>query len=258
MEVEPLTLCNREGVRYVRAQNVTQQIAAALDLSPAKLRASINVVVPESPQYLKEECLVHLIRYHVKHGNRFLVEDLAEALLRRIAKPAYRRLRAVGPAHVEDAYNEVVAKLFGRLMDQTTDKADFFEVKFWVGLKRLCIDVYAKYAKLHERDIEHEGVVQGYTAGEDGDAELRADQFWEALAAAQPDAPTRLLLDEALDLLPLNIRTAFVLRYYFGLQIESQDPAELTISRHLNVTGRTVQNWLHKSEQYLEKWRNGL
>jgi len=50
-------------------------------------------------------------------------------------------------------------------------------------------------------------------------------------------------------------RKAFVLRYYAGWPIKSNDPDEVTISSYFKVTPRTIQNWLDIAEEGLAKWR---
>ena len=62
---------------------------------------------------------------------------------------------------------------------------------------------------------------------------------------------------DALARLPDHLREPFLLRYFAGWQIESDSPTEPSISRHLNVTPRTVRNRLRDAEANLRRWREG-
>ena len=67
----------------------------------------------------------------------------------------------------------------------------------------------------------------------------------------------RYLYREGLRILPEHQRVAYVLRYYEGWQIESDDPDEPTISGYFKRTPRMIRNWFEQAEKTLHRWSEG-
>src|SRR5258708_2525673 len=84
--VEPLTHRNADGDVYQRTPAVERQIATALALPHDRLRQRLAVADQNATDYLKEECLVYLIRHYHRVGDAGLVNSVSEALLHRCAR----------------------------------------------------------------------------------------------------------------------------------------------------------------------------
>ncbi len=250
---QPLTRRNAGGQVYQRLAVVDRQISEALGLDDAELRSRLEVRDEESPAFLKEESLVYLIRHYHRSGNREFVNDLAECLLRRCANWIDGKLRGLRTDLREEGNSGVVAEVFGRLLDLDSDRGDFLQVRFWMAIERITVDVFRKQVNLF--DTESSGdydlpTIDGLTQ--------RGAVVVPTTSASRPiewEAIDNILIEAALHQLEEPIRSAYLLRHYKDWPIEDKDPAVQTISRHFGKTPRTIRNWLSKAEEILEPWR---
>lgn len=256
MYIRPLTHRNKDGEVYERTDEVNGQIRAALALEPEPMLERARIRSYEAAGYLREECLIYLVREYLRRGVVSIAKRLAEILCRRCAKSVNERLRSLGPRYVDDAFNDVMKEMFERINDLGNDRGDYFQVRFWVALKGLAIKVFGRYVKRIEREKREQtwtriGAVPG---NEDGES----DAPDPLASAAEPTVPVGDLpvLKEGLNAITdFRHRIAFVLRYYGGIQTESKDPDEPTISKFFETTPRTIRNWLKQAEKDLEGWR---
>lgn len=257
MPVEPLTRRNREGAVYRRDLGVESQIERALALEPARLVDHARLMDRACPEYLQEEALVYLIRVHHQRGERTVVNDLSETLIRRCAKSINHRLQSLGPQAVEDAFRDVIAEVFELILDLASDRGDYLQVRFWVVIKRRTITVFDRYVR--QAQDAHETVRLSALAGHDLDRE--DDDLSPSLSPrrtlAEPVITTEqlVLYRDGLNTLEEPHRTAFLLRYYEEWPVEDDDPAVPTISRYFNKHPRTIRTWFVKAEETLVQWR---
>lgn len=255
--IEPLTRRNAAGVVYRREPVVERQIAEALRLPPDRLRERAAVSDQHAPDYLKEECLVYLLRRYQRAGERRLVSDLAEALLRRCANLINARLCSLDAG---DGYYDVVERLFGQILDLDSDRGDFLQVRFWPALDKLAVRAFNQ--QLTQRKRAQVTVPLSSLAGydrDDGDEPGQVARPRDLAAIAAPSGEAAVLADDlirdALSRVDEPFRSAFLLRHYFDWPIEDQDPAVRTISRHFGKDPRTIRNWLKKADEALQAWR---
>ena len=135
---EPLTHRNTEGEVYQRLGQVDSQIQMALALETRELQARSDITDKTSPEFLKEECLVYLIRHH-KAGNQQCMNGLSESLLRRCGTWIKSKFHSLDPELADEGFLEVIFQLFKRILDLDSDRGDFLQVRFWLALKRLTI-----------------------------------------------------------------------------------------------------------------------
>ena len=253
----PLTRKNADGEIYRRPAVVDEQIQAALKLDAEALRVRSRITDKESSEFLKEEAIVYLIRHNHKAGNRPTVGALSESLLNRCAKFMDGKLKSLKPSMREDGYAEVVKELFVRILNLECDRGDFLQVRFWIFLERLTVQVFR--GQLKQQTIQQNTIrltsLPGYDE-EDLDQLKRKGHLSLQNTFTPPTFDTevidRILINKALSRLNGRFRTAYLLRHYWGWPIEDQDPCVQTISRHFNKTPRTIRNWLRKAEQKLE------
>lgn len=254
MQVQPLTHCNSKGETYQRLATVTSQIEAALYLPPVLLLERARISDSTSSNYLQEECLVYFIRNYFRKDRKDIVNGLSEILLQRSAKAINVKLQALEPDVNRDAYNDVVNELFIRIFDMESDRADFLQVRYWYALKMLTISVFRKYCEFSKQTQR----TVSLSTLEDLDLHANDHEVtsvsWDDVLNPPPSVEQLVLKEDALSMLEERRRTAFIL-YHEGWQVESQDPAEPTISSILNITGRTIRNWLKEAQQQLERWR---
>ena len=268
--LEPLTRRNRRGHVYVREPDVARQIVTALALSRDALRTRAAISDRGAPGYMKEECLIYLVRHYHRNGDEQRVSDLCAALVRRVTPIIRKHLRSLGPEALDEGYSEVLTRLFRRVLDLSTDKADFFQVRFWVAMKRLCIQVFGGQLAQHERRQKELSLsrVPGYEEeDQDVEPETKAVHLTEE-DKHRVSAPSdeKAIIDRdlrrearriALTQLEEPFRSAYMLRHCHGWPIEHQDPAVPTISGYFGKTPRTIRNWLTTAEGTLAQWRGG-
>ncbi len=63
----------------------------------------------------------------------------------------------------------------------------------------------------------------------------------------------QVLINDALESLDEPLRTVFILRYKYNMQVESIDPNEPTLRNHFDKTPRPIRNWLKKADEILKK-----
>ena len=260
MPIEPLTRRNAHGVVYQREPEVERQIAQALRLPADRLRERAAVSDQESADYLKEECLVYLIRHYHRAGERQLVNDLTEVLLRRTAKLIHSRFRGLPAEAAEDGYGDVVERLFNQILDLESDRGDFLQVRFWRALEKLAVRAFSQRLTLHKWAQATVSIssLAGYDHDED-DHDERVVRPHDDAALASPSGELAViqsdLIRDALSRIEEPFRSAYLLRHYAGWPIEDQDPNVQTISRQFGKDPRTIRNWLKKADEALERWR---
>ena len=111
---EPLTRKNKDGEIYQRQAVVTRQIQEALKLCPKNLRKRSEIRDEESPDFLKEESLVYLIRHYHKVGNPRVVNALSKSLVCRCATLINSKLSSLRSDLRDEGYSDVVKELFVR------------------------------------------------------------------------------------------------------------------------------------------------
>jgi DNA-directed RNA polymerase specialized sigma24 family protein len=255
-EVKPLTRASKEtGQPYRRDSGVEDQIAEALVFDPDALRSRAQNSDKEDAHYLKEEALVYLIRENHLKGQQTLSEGLSEVLLGRCLPFIKAKVRHLGVDHAEEAEGAVVEALFSRILDPTSDRGDFLQVRFWAFLDRLLSDATRKQLRLL-REAKMQDNPDWVSGREPRDDESGEHQSKPA-AAGGVSAEYKMLIRDALAALQEPYRTLVVLRYYDSWPIESSDPQEPTISKYFNKTPRTIRNWMAAADDKLREWREG-
>ena len=250
---QPLTHRNADGEVYQRLPVVDRQINEALGLDQVELRSRLEVRGEDSPSFLKEEALVYLIRHYHSAGNRRVVNDLAECLLKRCATWIDSKLSGLRTDLREDGNSGVVAEVFERILDLASDRGDFLQVRFWMGIERITVDVFRK--QVNQFDTESSG---DYDQATIDDLTQRGAVVVPTTSVGRPvesEAIRNVLIEAALHQLEEPIRSAYLLRHREDWPIEDKDPAVQTISRHFGKTPRTIRNWLSKADEILEVWR---
>lgn len=265
ISLAPLTHSNTAGDVYVRAPTVERQVIAALALTPMDLRTRLALNQRASSDFLSEECIVYLLRHYVRREDNSRVNELAAALLRRCALIVRKSLSTLGPAALEEGRSEIVTQLFGRILDFATNRGDFLQVRFWVVLKRLCVQEFQRQLRQHKENKNSVNISQLLTYDEevDEESELIAVRLTEGDKRRLSTATVEeVIVDDdlgraALKQLEEPFRSAYLLRHLEGWPIEDQDPAVPTISRHFGKTPRTISNWLATADETLARWRGG-
>lgn len=250
IEVNPLTGRNLDGQIYQRTVAVEAQIIEALALNPDALleRVGLRHTVDG---FFQEECLVYLIRQFQHEGQNELVNRLTESLIRRCVAHIKRCLGfPLDKRYVQECYDDVISTAFGQLLDLNSNRADFAQVRFWLWLDGVIHHELRGYWKRQRIDALSDSLDQESERDDEGDVGKTPD----ALCDQTLSADWRAVTEEALGILAPRERMVFLMRHYWELEIENQNPEVLTISRHFGVTPRTINNWLRGAEGKLLTW----
>lgn len=247
--LRPLTRTRRsDGAVYRREATVDAQIGALCRRSDRARRAELTRDSAHGDaDRLQEETLVYGLREYAARGDMDTAWAIAETLTARVTRHIARQLAKwrLSPEDADDCTRDLFAALYDALFD-TSEAAEFWEVRFWVCLDRRLWNLIEK------RQGAADAVLSESGESADGD-ELESRLLRIADDGARPD----VLLERqaALALLTDNERMAVYLKCIEGLPEESDDPERVTVAKLLGVTGRSVRNYLRRAEAKLIGWQ---
>lgn len=239
-EIRPLTHRAQTGEVYYRRPEVERQIAEVLSQDRALIEKRLRERDKASKLFLKEECLVYLIRDFAQGGDEAMASEISNELAVRcmdFIKNHVRRL--VNFADLEECRNDILMQTFERIYDFKTDRADYLEVSFWNYLKRLSDDAIEKFNTTQRRAWVTDSFDDTLSTEEGTKSKVS-----EPSSDFSVEMFDSIRLREALLLLPSHIRTAFIMHYLDGYQIESNDPNVPTLAKHFDKSPRMIRNWL--------------
>ena len=256
--VRPLTRRKKNGCLYVRPSAVEAHIAEALCQDKATLERRLLVTDRSSPEYLRSECLVHLIREAVRGET----EDDYNQTLRVLLSRCEANLRSSIVSRVPNAADvrSTVLAEFSMLLavdasDNKSDELDYYECRFASALASLRKDILKHELKQVNRNAELP--VEMEFDGYDEDVLERIGAIWR-----NPDLETSRLRDELVSAIDNELapgeRDAVVLCYVMGYKVESANPGEVTAATRCNCTGRTVRNRLTSAAAKLSRIKEEL
>ena len=259
--VRPLTKTNKDGVRYVRPQAVETEIKVALQEDRTALRRRLMVTDSGSPEYLRSECLVHLIRDALPRGDEDRLNEALPILLSRCE--AILKAKIANSLPGADELREEVLSEFSELlasdgMGERPDELDFYECRFNMAFRTLRIDVVNRELSRLDQIAElprHEDGDEPHAYEEDAFARL-SDAF--RTPAVQQSSVFLKELWEAINALPSDERKALILCNVLGYKVESADPDEVTAGTRCNCTGRTIRNRLSQAAAKLSRFKEDL
>jgi RNA polymerase sigma factor (sigma-70 family) len=244
-KIEPLSHPDGDGEELKRSPQVEAQIIEALSLQRPYLQQRVAIQDFRQSGYLKEECLVYLIRKLRTDGEFALSDEFVLHLVLRIAKRVHRQLsKALHESLVDECYRDVISEVTCRIIDVSSDRDDYAQVRFGRWLKMLTFNMMRPFGRLQERSRASDST--------DDDSEVPTDR--NKVPVDNKPLPDALLLKkEALALLnrldPPK-RTAFLLRYAAGWEI-------VAISNHLGPSTKTISKWLKEAQKQLQAMQRG-
>lgn len=237
--IKPLTKRKTEtGELYTRRPETELQVGRVSTLEAAQILDLLKHTQRDSADYLLDETIVYLLRDSSLDTN--FQEALYAELNRRLwklLKKFYKRFD--NPADFEDFGQKVEFAILKKIFDLSTDAADYAQVNFG--------DFAVKTAKVAWRGelvkINRENELFYQPTETD---ESKFDELENKFSANDALTDYTLMLKEGLAKLPPN--TMLVAELILdGWQIESKDSSEMTISRKLDVSSRTIRNWLKEA-----------
>ena len=173
----------------------------------------------DSDKFLKEECLVYMIRYFHSCEDKEMVSEIFKILMIRCTKFIQNRLKSLGQ-RAEDAFSEIVTNLVKQILNLESDRSDFYQVRFWRALKCLILSEFKRQTILLNKD---EKSISLSGMGEDpNNSGVEEDILDESLSQEEI-----VMCEESLNILVHPyFKEVFILRHYYGWPIESDDPNE--------------------------------
>jgi len=237
---------------------VEAEIGRALQDDMPTLLRRLRTVDRQSPDYLRSECLVHLVRAGLRNGDEPRLNAALGALLARCEANLSVK---IPDGHLPNAaaIREEVLSAFAELFaadgtgDQP-DELDFFECRFNLAFRTLRIDrVRAELTRLRQE-------VPLPNHQDEGEPDAYEDAFARVSDALHKPATQQatLFLDElwtAINALPPDERRAVVLCHVLGYAEESEVPGVVTAATLCKCTGRTIRNRLTRAAARLSRFK---
>lgn len=239
----PLTQSARDGRRYIRHEDVEDEIRTALAAEPASW----------APGSLKNETLVHLIR-----SLRWR-DEMANILGRLFDQLGRRVVVIVGdyskgfPKSVREEIHEHVSHEVVKLVlaETPTRKSDFLEVEFKKVVKGLTLNEADKRRR-QPRPHQFMPVANDPDSLADQGTELPDDGPGpeEIAESREVNDLLRAKIDSIAD--PRH-REAVVLYYLQGWPITDQDPTKPTLCNYFHISERQIRNWIQRALAEMRK-----
>ncbi|HLK57315.1 MAG TPA: sigma-70 family RNA polymerase sigma factor [Chthonomonadaceae bacterium] len=227
-----------------READVEQQIGVLLSLSSAELKRRAQTPDRAAAGFVKEETLVYMLREKARGGDMHTAGDLAELLVKRCSPFVHKHIAAWklrSSSHAEECAFDVFSRLMQDLFDLGAG-SEFWEVRFWVCLKRRILNCVQKYQSVDRHEFQPDPL---------DDGKGRQTDVMETWADTRRLTPQeRMEIREALALLPDKERLTFVLWHY-------EEWTQEEIARHLQISDRAVRYRLERAEERLAAWRAG-
>jgi hypothetical protein len=249
--ITPLTKKTLEGQLYKRDPKIEALLVELAALPREQLLERARITRRSDLGYVPSECLVYFVRASRHDNSEVWFEQLYKVLTERVLRCLPRPESADG--ETESLTRGIIRdRIFGRFVEllaadrsDTTDKLDYFEVRFDGALASLRRDAQAQAWRDENRSTTIE---LDEETGEPSPEVERAVGHLDPFASREiEDADYRSRLDAAIGALPPEqIRIIDMLRQ--GFLIESKDPEVMTISRALGRSEKTIRT--HRDKAY--------
>ena len=256
--VRPLTKRTSTGELYCRPSDVEHHIDVALAQDVATIQWRLAIVDQKSPDHLKSECLVHMLREALQRNDSAQINMLLPVLLSRCEKIIRSKVLYTEYSNVMDLQEEILsrfAELF--IADGTADTCgdlDYFECRFHRAFRTYRIDIVNKETKQLQRTVplpthdqlDESGSGDGITAYVREVLKIPATQEEEVFLDER-----RSVLWSAIRELPWDERKVIILHEILDYDVESENPDKETVATLCDVTGKTVRNRLKRAKSRL-------
>lgn len=241
IKIHPLRKLLPDGSPYSRVTETDESLRELVALADGELIRRSEEKNRQSPDYIKSECLLYLVRNKNRMLSRRVHEQLFKTLLERVMKATWSGKRDdtidLTASRIHQELTDRFLEMLLRDQAEYVEGLDFYEIRFDKAVASLRRDV----RKVIERE-QGRGVPL-----EDPETEEISVQVEEAVGVENPIAGElldrqvyRLRLAAAIDTLPpLQRRIVEMLKN--EIPIESNDAHAVTISKLLGKTSKTIR-----------------
>lgn len=256
--IRPLTKKDQYGTPYRRPAEIEKAIDVATNQDIVTLRERAVVWKPDSPDFIPMECLVYLIREAGRRHEEQTMSVLLPPLLARCEAILKKKIFDSDMPNADEIRGEILAEFSVLFAEDGSgnnpDELDFFECRFNLAFRCFWIDFMRRETTRTEQLVELPSENEAPDSLDDEERLPRVSDAFQKAATQLPDVFLQQLLN-AIQLLPPDERKAVILCCAFGLNEESDDPAETTAASLCGVTGRTIRNRLHRAAARLSKFK---
>ncbi|NEG68997.1 sigma-70 family RNA polymerase sigma factor (plasmid) [Pantoea agglomerans] len=243
----PLQKQTKGGKLYTRIPEIETRLAELVTLTDENL-IQLCMQSKIHPQYVPSECLLYFVRRSAL-ANQALFDPLFRILSERI----FRKLpRAANPggSSVSMLNSDIQESVFDRIVEMLMldkagyeDRLDMFEVRFDLAFSNLKKDAQEKFYRSDNRNTELE-----YDDSEDitTEVETASESFNPFEETDLNHFHYRRELDAAIETLP-DLQKRIIEMTRLDFRIDSIDPQEMTISKALNKSEKTIHNQKNKA-----------
>ena len=260
----PLTKIEQKGTLYTRPFSVEAQIDEVISLSRSDLQPRLLIVDRKAPEYLRSECLVHLVREGRQSGDQQLMSAVLPVLLGRCEANLFVKVPDGAMPDAASLRQEILEDLTDLFVTDGTgdipDELDFYECRFNKAFMTLRINAVRRDAQQRKRSITVVDLPLSEAASEPDayeDAFARVSMAFRVLPTQEWDV-FREPFVKGIEALPADERTAVILVHFLGYKEESENPEEETAATRCNCTGRTIRNRLTRAAAKLSHFKEDL
>jgi hypothetical protein len=226
-----LTKINQDGAMWVRPPAVESNIESALNQPLEVIRKRLQVVAPTEADYLKSECIVHLIRRAIEDDDEERLGVLHEALLRRIEWTLRKKSGGLDRDTAQQRIREVISE-FNYVLAGGTSDLDLYEAIFNKMFRFLYSPTLWPKSTFYSESLELLEQIEDPITSDHEAVDLAID-FAAAVKTFTPEE-----------------RKAYLYIEEMGYQAESKDASKVTAATLCGVSGRTIRTW---QKQYKAK-----
>lgn len=254
----PLTLANARGELYHRLPAVEEQVTELLGLTRhGALRTRIAALDRASTTYVQEESIAYFLREWHRAQQPVARDWLVEQTLNRIDGFIHAHLYGLSDMDKENAYGDVIERVFRALFDLEGLSGEYYQVRFWNALHRRCIDRYDHYHRCEE--AEQANRARDPRDRDDGDAEDPASQVPDTTVGVDDRVisrdEARRIVQHLRDRVTPDQLEAYMLCKVDGWPIEGAKSP--TLCERFEKTPKTINNWIHAVENAIASLQGG-
>ncbi len=274
--VEPLQKRCEDGTLYKRRRVVEQEIEDLEKLKLPEILARARDGERSGKTTVSSEALVHILRREVRIATTRsptlgAIDGLIQILIQRAEAILRRHLWGLGEIDREEICKQVTDRIVDEIYEDS-DLADYAEVHFNAWLRYNRLDAFRKQKRKIERMerfgdsvdeiAEDEALVVPEGIDDKAGSEPTPEAAYASIEACNmailpagiqeaefsPEDRYRIAaMVQQVNLAP-HVLDAFLLHYYFGMQIESEDPDKHTLVKQFGKSEKTIRNWIKRAE----------
>ena len=246
--IKPLTKQTADGTLYIRRADAELQIEKALSLEKAQILEMLGAGNKRGDEaFLLDETLVYLLREARRANDENLLNEIYADLNKRIWKKLAKfRANFKDQSDFEDFGQKTEMAILRKILNIDANAGDFAQVQFGSFVLSEAKAAWKQDFVRIKKDRESLDTPRGADDEDINQLENKAD--WRDEFSAEK----RLIYEEQMRNFT-NEQQIIAAMLLDGFQIESKRPEEMTISKYLNITSRTIRTRIKEMREILNE-----